>query len=641
MQKKFFIFLLIAGFLFQAGFAQEAAIKRSTVVEQYKGKPYYLHFVKQGETLFAIAKAYNVDVEVIKAENPDVEKEGLKVEMVLRIPYGETSGQPAAEKQKQISDKVMDTVKFQASKQQFIEHEVSKKETLYGISKQYGVTVDDLIKANPSMTELKTGMILKVPVIQAAKPTVEAEKKKEPEPPAPGVSGDGLIEVKQGQTLYSIEKQYNISEEELLRLNPELKDGLKTGQTIRLRENAGIMQKGKTVLPGQEKSGKTETVSNAVSAKPFVKNSGRVFEVALLLPLRLEMADSIIKTPVEKLPELNKYKTFDFFQFYAGAMIALDTLEKEGYRINFHVYDADSEKDTLKVKKALRRSEMAGMDLIIGPLYVKSFPIAARFASQHQIPIVNPLSRRNSILEKNPWVYKVYPGDQDIANALALSVTNYYPGANIISVCNTDKENKVMALAFADSVKKLNSPGLTLTQVIYQNAGFSGVSKVIDPKRMNIVILFSTNRSVVPAFVSKLNAYSKSGNVVLFGIPGWEDIEMETEFLMNMDYHQVVSSFVDFSAGNTKQFETAFREKYGAQPLIEKDAFLGYDIVRYFLGALSAYGKDFNKFLPEYNLPGLQYNFRFKQPLPANGYENTDARILHFKDYRWVEKKTD
>ena len=62
MLKRFIILLLITGVAAVLAVAQDIPVKRSSIVEQYKGKPYYLHFVKQGETLFAISKAYGVEV---------------------------------------------------------------------------------------------------------------------------------------------------------------------------------------------------------------------------------------------------------------------------------------------------------------------------------------------------------------------------------------------------------------------------------------------------------------------------------------------------------------------------------------------------------------------------------------------------
>ncbi|HPT13383.1 MAG TPA: LysM peptidoglycan-binding domain-containing protein [Bacteroidales bacterium] len=637
MHRFLLIIALFAVLTGQEAFSQETSVTRSTVIENFKGKPYYLHFVKQGETLFGISKAYNVSVQEIEADNPEIEK-GMKMDQVLRIPVVDENLKPVEKVKVTTTLQKPDTITKPAVKQQYLDYIVNKKETLYGISKKFGVTVDDLIRANPSMTELKNGMVIRVPLV-----TNQEEKTSDvtPKPTTNSklpVPEDGLLVVKQGQTLYSISKQYEISEETLLQLNPELSEGLKTGQTIRLKESAAKPQTEVEKEISQVKTLPVKPVNTEVFTENCtgISDESKVYEVALLMPLNLEMADSIISTSVDNMPPLKNFKTYDLFQYYLGSMMALDTLEKSGCRVNFHVYDADAENDTLKIRKVLKKSEMQQMDLIIAPLFARSFNIAARFAQQHQIPVINPLSRRNTITEGNPEVYKAYPSDEAIAAELATYISGKFPDANIISVRNSLKESNMMSQVFSDSLRK-SVGGSHLQEVIYQDEGFAGVSKRIDNQKKNIVLLFSSSRSLVPAFVSKLNAYAKSSDIVLFGIPGWEDMEIETEFLLNLKYHQAVPSFINYEGDATRRFVAMYREKYGAQPLAEREAFLGYDVTCYFLSALMHFGNHFEDCIPGYVKPGLQYNFRFRQADANDGFGNTDARILHYDNFRWVE----
>ena len=60
------------------------------------------------------------------------------------------------------------------------QHKVKKKETVFGISREYGLTIEELIKANPEMNtpgyELKKGMILNIPYSKADMEAAEAAK---------------------------------------------------------------------------------------------------------------------------------------------------------------------------------------------------------------------------------------------------------------------------------------------------------------------------------------------------------------------------------------------------------------------------------------------------------------------------------
>lgn len=112
-------------------------------------------------------------------------------------------------------------------------HTVAPKETPYGISKQYGLTVDELYRLNPSAKEngLKIGDVVLVSKSGSASKSVVS---------APAVASatkagkTGSITLQPKQTIYGITKQYQISESELRKLNPELDSHMKIGDKITL-----------------------------------------------------------------------------------------------------------------------------------------------------------------------------------------------------------------------------------------------------------------------------------------------------------------------------------------------------------------------------------------------------------------------
>ena len=148
MMKNYLFVFLIFGLILTVH-AQKDNISRKSVVKTVKdGKEYIIHTVTKGQTLYSLSKTYKVSIEDIEKENPDV-KNGLKPSMEILIPTGKIMKQEKPLNQDQI---------------QFIEHTVKKQETLYGISKQYNVNVDEIISCNPDIKQgLKAGMIVRVP----------------------------------------------------------------------------------------------------------------------------------------------------------------------------------------------------------------------------------------------------------------------------------------------------------------------------------------------------------------------------------------------------------------------------------------------------------------------------------------------
>jgi LysM repeat protein len=86
MKKAFFLICFLLGLLFSGNLNAQVHIERSKNITKIGGKEYYMHHVKQGETLWSLSKVYNVSIEEIELLNPDVKKNGLKAGHVLGIP---------------------------------------------------------------------------------------------------------------------------------------------------------------------------------------------------------------------------------------------------------------------------------------------------------------------------------------------------------------------------------------------------------------------------------------------------------------------------------------------------------------------------------------------------------------------------
>ena len=85
MKKLLVIIVFFLGLMLSGNLKAQVPTERSENITKIGGKEYYLHYVKQGQTLWGISKVYNVSVEEIEMMNPDV-KNGLKAGHVLGIP---------------------------------------------------------------------------------------------------------------------------------------------------------------------------------------------------------------------------------------------------------------------------------------------------------------------------------------------------------------------------------------------------------------------------------------------------------------------------------------------------------------------------------------------------------------------------
>ena len=227
---KYYKLLFILAFInFTNVFSQEKLIK---------------HTVKKGETVSAIAQKYQVEPSAIYELNPDCSRT-LKLESIILIPRASSKG---------IKSKVQSKVATLETT-----HEVQPKETLFGIAKQYEISLEELNVANPELAEtgLKAGQKIMIPIKDNQK-NVAVIKKEIPksESKKEVVLNDKKIkntaesevlktttlthEVLPSETKFGIAKQYGISVADLDSANPILEsEALKAGQKIRIPVKEG------------------------------------------------------------------------------------------------------------------------------------------------------------------------------------------------------------------------------------------------------------------------------------------------------------------------------------------------------------------------------------------------------------------
>lgn len=177
----------------------------------------FTHTISKGENLFQIAKKYNVSVEDILKINPGAEK-GIQENTVLQIPN--TNSVSYLLKRNDVSAIA------------YTKHQVTAKETLFSIARQYNVSVKDLDELNSEVLKdgLKIGQQILLP-----------NKKKTIDGSARIITEETIFHVVQPkETKFSIAKKYGITIAQLELQNPEIINGLKEGNKLAI--NKGEMK---------------------------------------------------------------------------------------------------------------------------------------------------------------------------------------------------------------------------------------------------------------------------------------------------------------------------------------------------------------------------------------------------------------
>ena len=547
-----FLKALLVFFLFgilQISAQETDTVYRSNEIINHEGEKYFLHLVEKGQTLYSISRAYGVSIEDILNENPEA-GDALDIGMELMIPLPESpesrlgedfdffyhvsksnesfreiseiysvdeeiirEANPDFEEPLKEGRYIKVPVNMGISKtenlspgkggpdlsQNYLDHVVRKGETLYGISKEYRVEIEDILKMNPRLgTRLEIGRVIRIP-----------REEKYPDKPRPSEvrKKDGLImhEVKACENFYKIAREYGVSPDTLRAYNPSSGGRLRIGQLIRIpvgktgdhfiihkvRENKeslneiarsyGISEddimafnpglddpvyKGQILripitdentddrITGDNRDFTRQMASSSLSDSIYCLadiegTKNEPYQIALFIPLYLQSLDTILRD--EDPDNRTLQRAIRFLKFYEGFMLAADTLEKQGMALEISVFDLSTDID--ETLALLRKPEMRKMDLMVGPFFSRSFYYVSAFAEAYGINIINPFTNRKEVLDGRSKVFKAQPSRETLPGQLLSYVDYYYPGAKIIIV----RDNPYQYKEELDTLKEIFS----------------------------------------------------------------------------------------------------------------------------------------------------------------------------------------
>jgi len=601
-----------------------------------EGKVYYIHIVKEKETLFRISRAYNVSQKGIAAENPDIFA-GLQVGMVLKIP----------------SEPVMDESAETNETEEYFNHVVQEGETLYFLSGKYGIDVLEIERANPdiNITDMQVNQVIKIP------------KRKEPSTVQNLFSTDSFIYhyVKAGETLYSLSVSYNISIEEIKEINPELRWGeLQYDEYIKIPRRTDSLAEEANI---QVDSMQIDTLSGDIDTLgiPFwseVKwrriRPGPIrgtIHVAMLLPLdlywdletdSLDLLDleneDILRKDKENKKDMINPRIIGYLEFYEGALLAINELREQGYSVTLYVFDTERSRE--RTREILRKWEMEEMDLIIGPVNFWNLELVADFARQHEIPMVSPFSSDREIVQYNPYIFQVTPSYDVEFKSWAEYISDYYD-KTIIVFHDGDSTEYYKVQFLKDEIFKQISDKADLEDVIFKevvmnDSVFVDMNHVLTQDGENLVIIPSDNEAYVSNVISPLFYLLDQYQVEVAGMPQWNgfrNIDLEYFHKLKMSYF--TSFFVDYNKPEMKEFIKEFREVYYTEPYRVMPrgynlSVYGYDLVSAFVKAVGEYGKNIIYFADEMEADPILGPYKFERINDYGGHVNAYISIIKY-----------
>lgn len=479
--------------------------------------------------------------------------------------------------------------------------------------------------------------------------------------------------VRKGETLYAVSKAYNVSQEEIMRANSLTKSVLRNKQTLLIPKRQGISaatshrnkepqqlpepqmetvtpsvpkrtvpaETAVTVPPSRERLRQKEEIASTITDTITVSGqpgqdyrNGRLREIdreapinmAILLPLQAGMRSN------DK-----------FSEYYKGILLGLNALKAEGVSVNARFLNTGASEE--KVRDHIRSGVLDKASLIIGPVYADAFEPVAEFAARRGIPVVSPLGAVGA--EENPYVYEAPPaeeytykrifemfdgragGPSEGANLILIDHVEY-PDTAAVARIEAQLGDRVSTLSFSGTRDQSQAMDMRL-------------NAVLDKGCDNIVFVPVNRVDALEGVLSHLSSINTNGRyrITVVGTPRWAWIgNINLDLFYKLNAYYPASYHADRSDPAVAEFCREYMDSFGESP--SPYAFRGYDVVRYFGGALKRFGSDMPDRISDggYMPALLQVGYDYRQVGSDNGnggegkYRNTAWPIVNFRpDY--------
>ena len=456
---------------------------------------YTVYLVKPKEGKWRVAYKHGIMVEELENLNPEIKGNDLKINQRLIVPKNKAETKPEADKN-------------------FIYYEVKPLETLFSLSKRFDISQEELIRLNPELTDgLKAGQVLKIP-------------KKKPAGEKSPVQEDGKFiyhVVKPKETVYRITKKYNISNADLMKYNPELKDGLKAGMTLRIpRPDFRIVFDIRSPLFFR--------IEKILSPKEHTVNllegidKEQHYKFAVLLPLKL---NNVVDAGLDCNDPVVKSKVLDY---YAGVKAAVDSLKNMGINVDFDLFDTKG--SAYVTEQILMNRDLSDYDFVLGPLYQNNIRKTLEAMVSFNTPVVVPSFKSVS----------AYP------NLVQTATDSASLAEHMISYIQGIRSNENVVVVFdepASSIANTVASRLGTMHKLEARGGKEGnwvkpedLRKLLVPHKKNLIVIVTGDLSLFANILSISEGLTASYRLSLFSLEMPKNIEQfDIKKMAAVDFH--------------------------------------------------------------------------------------------------------
>ena len=637
------------------------------------GHEYYYYDTSEGESIYSIASKLGVTKDEIIKNNPDA-ADGISNGMRLYFPTGN-------------EDVKTETYAPTTQQAQYpVKHEVKQGETLYGLAKTYGTTVDELISLNPgSENGIKIGQKLTIPSSRTnERPNVNADQQvhdafSHNATQAVSLGSDAVYQtIYDGEDIYTIAKHYNASIESILVNNPGLKpDEYVAGTKIKVVPNTALpfnyertgrrnykyeVQRGETYASIARDNGITEEELKA--ANPDLKKVKKGKTITLPKPYTEQVTGDMATIPVDELrayyePRINGLyeslvqkrldsevnialilpfqlhksappkQAYLYTDYYKGFLLALDSASHiTDKHINLKVYDTQHNLNV--TDSILLLPELKSMNMIIAPSEPQQLARINAFGKANGVSVMNCFTTKNEDYKDNPYVYQVNTPTDEMMHNVMRWFDEAFKDYNVIFLNAPSDNDKEMYEHIRKHINNKNYATSTIN--VNGDLTYDDISNKMDPGSKYIFIPSSGDKALIKKYIKALKQVKEERfdcDLSLIAYPEYVLYLKEFQTDLQDVSTYMFTRFFNAKGFRTRDLETAYKNNFGGESLqgIPNMAIMGYDTGLYLLKSLGVDGI-INDETPMHK--GIQTSFRWERGDNWRGYTNQAIEIVHF-----------
>ncbi|EDP70385.1 hypothetical protein FBALC1_06498 [Flavobacteriales bacterium ALC-1] len=617
---------------------------------------YKEHRVKAGETIESIAKKYLVTPFDIYALNPDA-KTKFQMNTVLIIPDSKIKNEPIEEESRELIG--------------YKKHKVKRKETLYGLSKKYNVSEDEIKKANRFLysENLKKGNKIRIPKYRTviSKQTLNNTVKKYIVQPKEGKwriaykfgitvaeleglnpsmnsiiqPGDELnvpniedkaekqiettynyYEVLPKEGFYRLKVKLDLTQEQLETLNPELKEtGLKAGMVLKVPSEVNV-------------DGSLSNVE--ITDLKMNLNNFETKKLALMMPYRLDRVD--VDEVEETKKRIKEDKLFSIvLDFHVGVVMALDSAKQLGISTDLKVLDTRYRPSA--VRSLLDDNDFSDYDAVIGPMHEESFDRVASALKRDRVPVIAAMNKPKEVYSN---VFQTIPEDKLLRKTMIDFVKADSLKTKVVVV--SDWENRARSeslktdfpnakFIFSREKKKSKKTDESKDGFFIYPTELENVFR----EGKTIVFLETNNNSFASSVISMINGHvTDRTEIVLVTLDknkAFEGKNIDNNYLSNLKFHYPYVN-KEFDTSKSNNFVKAYKKEYGVSP--SKYVIRGFDLTLDLLMRLASEDSLYEASSDAIETEYIENKFRYKKSM-FGGYVNEAIYIVKYDNLRIVK----